>query len=173
MVKPRSEEVLNEGGGSYLSIEKAMKKKKKRKSPPSDNEASNMVASRLAKVVPIFRPCVESDSTSAGSQVAPFAGAGLVFKAGGSGSGSMAKSAGPNVKRPKPAGSALQRAKKAFPRGSGVGLGAGPVPNRPNPPTPLPIRPEAAVPGAVPAGPPEGTKMRVMKFHLSRHGVIV
>ncbi|GAA0157969.1 hypothetical protein LIER_15113 [Lithospermum erythrorhizon] len=45
MVKPQSEEVLNEGGGSYLSIEKAMKKKKKRKNPPLDNDASNMVAS--------------------------------------------------------------------------------------------------------------------------------
>ncbi|GAA0155996.1 hypothetical protein LIER_38193 [Lithospermum erythrorhizon] len=45
MVKPRSEEVLIEGGGSYLAIEKAMKKKKKRKSSPPEDDVSNMVAS--------------------------------------------------------------------------------------------------------------------------------
>ncbi|GAA0176580.1 hypothetical protein LIER_29550 [Lithospermum erythrorhizon] len=45
MVKPRPDEALNEGGGSYLSIEKVMKKKKKRKSSPPEDETTNMVAS--------------------------------------------------------------------------------------------------------------------------------
>ncbi|GAA0146450.1 hypothetical protein LIER_44075 [Lithospermum erythrorhizon] len=47
MVKTRSEEALNEGGGNYLSIEKVMKKKKKRKSSSPEDETSNMVASNL------------------------------------------------------------------------------------------------------------------------------
>ncbi|GAA0144314.1 hypothetical protein LIER_04798 [Lithospermum erythrorhizon] len=49
MVKTRSGDVMNEGGGSYLSIEKAMKKKKKRKNPPPDPDIdpSNLVASNV------------------------------------------------------------------------------------------------------------------------------
>ncbi|GAA0173921.1 hypothetical protein LIER_27423 [Lithospermum erythrorhizon] len=49
MVKPRTDDVMNEGGGSYLAIEKTMKKKKKRKHPPPDpdNEASHLVASNV------------------------------------------------------------------------------------------------------------------------------
>ncbi|GAA0159092.1 hypothetical protein LIER_43469 [Lithospermum erythrorhizon] len=45
MVKPRSDEVSNDGGGSYLAIEKTMKRNKKRKGPPPDGGASDLVAS--------------------------------------------------------------------------------------------------------------------------------
>ncbi|GAA0169462.1 hypothetical protein LIER_40763 [Lithospermum erythrorhizon] len=126
-----------------------------------------------AHAIPVLRPCLGSGSSSDGSHKAPLAGKSLVFKAGGSGSGSVAKAAGSSVRGPKFAGVMLQRARKALSRGSGARRGAGPVPNRPNPPTPLPIRPEAAVPGAVSAGPPEGAKVHPKFFEIIKDNRIV
>ncbi|GAA0141969.1 hypothetical protein LIER_35486 [Lithospermum erythrorhizon] len=301
MVKPRPDEGLNEGGGSYLSIEKAMKKKKKRKNPPPENETSNLVASNadpslLVRVshdnrvnvdgvldkhlqlevekwgqtdspcavmnpcgspaglgnmvvapqssyvvalsseldvvshgidgdktqvvsknvtvspvsrlevggdsivgcsvapqsavdvqyaphagvdavvntgtwnvvrdmggdnnhsVPVVCPCDGPGSSSGGPNKSPLAVKGLVFKAGGSGAGSVPKHAGSTAKGPKAAGRVHQRARPVLSRGSGADFAAGPVPNRPKPPNTRPIRPGAVFLEAVPAGPPKGAK---------------
>ncbi|GAA0176406.1 hypothetical protein LIER_29407 [Lithospermum erythrorhizon] len=122
--------------------------------------AEHDVGGNNTQAVPVLRPCLGSGSSSDGSQEAPLAGMNLVFKAGGSDSGSEAKAAGSSVRGPKFAGAMLQRTRKALLRGSDARLGAGSAPKRPNLPTPLPIRPEANVPGAVPAVPPEGAKVR-------------
>ncbi|GAA0164869.1 hypothetical protein LIER_20410 [Lithospermum erythrorhizon] len=219
MVKPRSEEVSNEGGGSYLSIEKAMKKKKKRKNPPLDNDASNMIASNadpslLVRVPHDNRVNVDdvldkklqlevekwgltdsslADKSLCGSpegkgviEVAPqnsyvvaLSSELDVISHGNGDDTTQVVSKSPTVSpvfrsdvgggsigaglvAPKPPTMCRLRPRlvKVLLCGSGVRLGAGPVPNRPNPPTPLPIRPEAVVPRAVPTGPPEGAKVR-------------
>ncbi|GAA0162215.1 hypothetical protein LIER_39371 [Lithospermum erythrorhizon] len=121
--------------------------------------AENDDGGNKSQAVPVLRPCLRSGTSSDGSQKAPLAGMSLVFKAGSSGSGSEAKATGSSVRGPKFAGAMLQRARKALLRGSDARLGAGSAPKRPQPPTPLPIRPEAAVPRAIPAGPPEGAKV--------------
>ncbi|GAA0162658.1 hypothetical protein LIER_18699 [Lithospermum erythrorhizon] len=121
--------------------------------------AKNVDGGNKSQTVPVLRPRLGSGTSSDGSQKAPLAGMNLVFKAGSSGSGSEAKATGSNVRGPKFAGAMLQRARKPLLRGSDARLGAGSAPKRPNPPTPLPIRPEAAVPRVVPAGPPEGAKL--------------
>ncbi|GAA0175161.1 hypothetical protein LIER_41859 [Lithospermum erythrorhizon] len=110
--------------------------------------------------VPVLRPCDGCGASSGGPNKSPLAVEGLVFKAGDSGSGSVPKHAGSFAKGPKAAGRVHRSARPVLSRGSGVGFGAGPASNRPNPPTTRPIRPEAAVSGAVPAGPPKGAKVR-------------
>ncbi|GAA0184270.1 hypothetical protein LIER_31558 [Lithospermum erythrorhizon] len=113
------------------------------------------------QTVPAFHPLAGSRGSSTdGLHNAPFAGKSLVFQAIGSGSGSVTKDAGRNVKGPKLAGAMLQRVRKALSRRSGARLGAGSASKRPIPPTPLHIRPEAAIPGAVLVGPPVGAKVR-------------
>ncbi|GAA0165878.1 hypothetical protein LIER_21168 [Lithospermum erythrorhizon] len=124
-------------------------------------------------VVPVLRPCFVSGSISDGSHVSPLAGEGLVFKAGGSGIGVEGKHTSSTVRGPKYAGVVLQHARPVLSRGSGVRRGAGPVPNRINPPTPLPNRPEADVPGAVFVGPPEGAKVRPQFSEILKDNRIV
>ncbi|GAA0165650.1 hypothetical protein LIER_40029 [Lithospermum erythrorhizon] len=83
---------------------------------------------------PVFCPCDEPGSSSGGPNKSPLVVEGLVFKAGGSG-----------------------RSSRAVPVSVLVLVL---LPTAPNPPTTRPIRPEAAVPGIVPTGPPEGAKVR-------------
>ncbi|GAA0169345.1 hypothetical protein LIER_23857 [Lithospermum erythrorhizon] len=47
MVRPTTEDVPIESGGSYTSIEKTMKKKKKRKHPPPEENVTQLVASNV------------------------------------------------------------------------------------------------------------------------------
>ncbi|GAA0156242.1 hypothetical protein LIER_13777 [Lithospermum erythrorhizon] len=109
-----------------------------------------------AKTVPVFGV----GSSSAGLNKDSLAGQGLVFKVGGTGSGPVAQGVGSNGRKTKAAGVMLHRAKKAFLSGPGVSLGAASTSNRPNPPTIQSVRPEAEVPGAVPAGPTKGAQVR-------------
>ncbi|GAA0187476.1 hypothetical protein LIER_34764 [Lithospermum erythrorhizon] len=109
--------------------------------------------------VPVFRPCDEPGSSSGGPNKSPLAVEGLLFKAGGSGFGSVPNHVGSFAKGTKAAGRVHQRARPVLSRGSGVGFGAGHASNCPNQPTTQPICPGAAVPLTVPDGPPEGAKV--------------
>ncbi|GAA0173698.1 hypothetical protein LIER_27260 [Lithospermum erythrorhizon] len=118
---------------------------------------------------PAVQVCFGTGSTSDGSHATPLAGESLVFKPGGSGTGSVDKPAVSTVRGPKTAGVVLQRARQALPCGSG----ARSIPNRNNLPNPLPNRPETAVPGAVLAGPPEGAKVRPQFFEILKDNRIM
>ncbi|GAA0165661.1 hypothetical protein LIER_40032 [Lithospermum erythrorhizon] len=111
-------------------------------------------------VVPVFQPHLGPGCNFDGSNVAPIAGAGFVFKAGSSGTSFEGKTGAPTIRGPKSARVVLQGVRPVLSCNSGARLGAGPAPNRNNPPNPLPIRTKTAVPVAVPAGAPEGAKVR-------------
>ncbi|GAA0147758.1 hypothetical protein LIER_07381 [Lithospermum erythrorhizon] len=131
------------------------------------------VVSAKSTVTPVSRPNVEDGSLSVGSQVVPIAGQVLVFKAGGSGGSSVRKTVASIVRKHMAAGLVKQRAKQPQPRNSGNTHGIDPAFNRAIPPTPLPNRPEVAVPGAVPAGSPEGVKVRPQFSEILKDNRIV
>ncbi|GAA0158258.1 hypothetical protein LIER_38608 [Lithospermum erythrorhizon] len=122
--------------------------------------AKNIDDGKKSQTMPAIQPCLGSGSSSDGQLKAPLAGLSLVFKAGCSDLGSVAKTTGSCNRGPKSAGPVFQRARMAKLRGSDTRLAAGITPMRSNLPTPLPTGPGASVPRAVPVdSPPEGAKV--------------